>query len=140
MSLNREISHRGRVLSVTPEMTSVEIISESACSACHAKGLCSMSESKAKIVEVPSSGWDNFQPGEEVTVSLRASMGHKAVWVAYVIPLFLMMAVLLGLVTAGLSELMSGLISIASVALYYAAVWLFGARLKNEYVFNIKHL
>lgn len=140
MSLNREISHRGRVLAVTPEITSVEIISESACSACHAKGLCSMSEAEAKIVEVPTSGWVQYEPGQEVEVSLKASMGHKAVWIAYVIPLFIMMAVLLALTSSGMEELYSGLLAIASVAVYYLLVWLLRNRLRNEYVFNIKQI
>lgn len=128
------------MLAVTPEITSVEIISESACSACHAKGLCSMSEAEAKIVEVPTSGWTRYEPGQEVEVSLKASMGHKAVWIAYVIPLFIMMAVLLGLTSSGMEELYAGFLAIASVALYYLLVWIFRDRLRNEYVFNIKQI
>ena len=38
-----KVSHRGRVVQVTPEFTTVEIISSSACSACHASGLCGAS-------------------------------------------------------------------------------------------------
>ena len=71
MSSNSEISHRGRVLSVTPEVTTVEIISESACGACHAKGFCSLGESKVKRIEVPTSGWSDFRPGDEVEVEAR---------------------------------------------------------------------
>ncbi len=48
-----EISHKGRVLEVTPDVIRVEMISSSACSACHAAGLCSMSESVKKVVEIP---------------------------------------------------------------------------------------
>ena len=53
-------------MSVTPEVTTVEIISESACGACHAKGFCSLGESKVKRIEVPTSGWSDFRPGDEV--------------------------------------------------------------------------
>ncbi|MBP9997699.1 MAG: SoxR reducing system RseC family protein, partial [Bacteroidales bacterium] len=67
-------------------------------------------------------------------------MGHKAVWIAYVIPLFIMMAVLLGLTSSGMEELYAGLLAIASVALYYLLVWIFRDRLRNEYVFNIKQI
>ena len=138
MSSNSEISHRGRVVSVTPEFTTVEIVSESACSACHAKGFCSLGESKLKRVEVPTSGWSGLKPGDEVEVVLKASMGHRAVLFAYLLPLVVLVAVLLAAVTAGLSELHAGLAALAAVAVYYFCLWLMRGRLRKEYIFNIK--
>lgn len=138
MSSSNEISHKGRVVSVTPEVTTVEIVSESACGACHAKGLCSLGDSKVKMVEVPTSGWSDIRPGDEVEVVLKASMGHKAVLLAYMIPLVLLVAVLLAAVSAGVGELYAGLAAIAAVAVYYFGLWLMRGRLRNEYIFNIK--
>lgn len=138
MSSNSEISHRGRIVSITPEVTTVEIVSESACAACHAKGLCSLGDSTVKQVELPTSGWDNYSVGQEVSVVLRASMGHKAVWLAYVIPLVVMVSALLGTLAAGGSELLAGCVAIGAVALYYGVIWLLRDRLRNEYIFNIK--
>ena len=137
MSSNSEISHKGRVKEITPQFTTVEIVSESACSACHAKGLCSVSESTVKDVQVPTRGWDDFHVGDEVNVTLKASMGHKAVWVAYVMPLVVLVAVLLALTGAGADELLSGLLALAAVAVYYFIVWLLRGRLRDEYIFNI---
>ena len=37
-----------------------------------------------------------------------------------------------------MGELVGGLCAIASVLLYYFAVWLFRDRLRNEYIFKIK--
>lgn len=138
MSSSSEISHKGRVVSVTPEVTTVEIVSESACGACHAKGLCSLGDSKVKMVEVPTSAWSDIRPGDEVEVVLKASMGHKAVLLAYMIPLVLLVAVLLAAVSAGVGELYAGLAAIAAVAVYYFGLWLMRGRLRNEYIFNIK--
>ena len=138
MSSYSEISHRGRIVSITPEVTTVEIVSESACAACHAKGLCSLGDSKVKQVELPTRGWDNYTVGQEVSVVLRATMGHKAVWLAYVVPLIILVAVLLGILSAGGSELSAGLGAIGAVALYYGVIWLLRERLRKEYVFNIK--
>ena len=138
MSSNSEISHRGRIVSITPELTTVEIVSESACAACHAKGLCSLGDSMVKQVELPTRGWDNYRVGQEVDLVLRASMGHKAVWLAYVLPLIVMVAALLGTLSAGGTELLAGLTAIGAVALYYGVIWLLRGRLRNEYVFNIK--
>lgn len=138
MNSNREISHRGRVLEVTPQFTTVEIISESACSACHAKGLCSLSDSKVKTVLVPASGWDRFSPGDEVNVILKLTMGYKAVWLAYVIPLFVLVAVLLALCAFGVDELHAGLIAIGTVALYYFVIFLLRNKLNNQYIFKLE--
>lgn len=138
MNSNSEISHRGRVVAITPEVTKVEIISESACGACHAKGLCSLGDSKVKIVDLPTSGWSDIKVGDEVEVVLKASMGHKAVLLAYMIPLVILVAVLLALTSAGVDELRSGLAAIAAVAVYYFGLWLMRGRLRNEYIFNIK--
>ena len=132
------VSHRGKVVQVTPEYTTVEIISSSACSACHASGLCGISEFTKKAVEVRSRAWEDFQPGEEVYVLLKASMGHKAVWLAYVAPLIVLVAVLMGSLALGAGELTAGLVAIAGIALYYLFLWLFRDRLRNEYVFTIE--
>lgn len=133
------VSHRGRIIGITPETTSVEIISESACSACHAAGLCGLAEAKAKVIEVPTVGWGKLHSvGDEVEVVLKASMGHKAVWIAYVVPLFVLVGALLGLVSAGVGEVVAGLSAIGAVAVYYGIVYLLRDTLRNEYIFTIK--
>jgi len=125
-------------LQITPESTVVEIISESACSACHAKSLCSLSESSVKRIEVPTSGWQNFAEGDEVDVLMELSMGGKAVVLAYAIPLILMVAVLFVMLLAGCSELSSGLGALASLAVYQLILFLFRKKLRNEITFKIK--
>lgn len=135
--MKEEISHTGRITGITPGITTVEIISESACASCHASALCGMGESKKKVVEVPTT-LGNWEVGQEVLVNLRKSMGMKAVWVAYVAPLIVLFAVLLILLGAGVGELASGLSGLGAVAVYYIVVFLFRDRLKSEYVFYIK--
>ncbi|MCQ2177700.1 MAG: SoxR reducing system RseC family protein [Bacteroidales bacterium] len=131
-----DIVHEGRVISVDSQFTTVEITAESACSSCHARGLCGVSESKSKIIEIPTV-CIGLEPGQTVNVYLKRSMGLKAVWLAYVVPLIVLIAVLLTLMATGLGELASGLGGIAAVAMYYAVIWLFRNRLRNEYSFYI---
>ena len=134
-----KVSHKGRIVQVTPELTTVEIISGSACSACHASGVCGISEYTKKAIEVPTRAWDRFEPGQEVNVVLKASMGHKAVWLAYVAPLIVLLVVLLGTLGLGAGELAAGLGAIVGVALYYFFLWLFRDKLRKEYVFTIEN-
>ena len=132
----KDISHDGRIVDLNPEFTTVEIISQAACASCHASALCGMSESKKKIVEVPTTLGD-WYPGQEVKVLLKPSMGFKAVWIAYVIPLMILLSVLLSMIALGFSEPVSGLAGIAAVGIYYLVIWLFRDSLRKEYTFHI---
>lgn len=140
MPSREEISHTGRVESITPDTITVGIVSESACSSCHAASLCGMSELKKKSVCVPATLADDYSVGEEVEVVLKASMGHKAVWIGYCIPLVVLLAGLLGAFAAGLSELVSGLVGLVAVAAYYFVIWLMRDKLRNVYDFCIRKI
>ena len=131
-----EISHSGRIVAIDSQAITVEFVTEDACASCKASALCGMSEGKVKVLQVPAQL--GFEVGEEVNILLKRSMGLKAVWLAYVLPLVIMVAVLLGLTALGLSELVAGLCGIAAVGLWYLVLWLRRDKLKNEYTFYIK--
>ena len=137
MSKN-EISHIGRVKEMTPESTVVEIISSSACSACHAKGQCGVSEEKVKEIEVPTDPYATWNVGDEVRVMLRQTMGLKAVWISYVIPLLILMILILTLSAVKLHEALVGLVSVCAVAVYYLVIYLMKDRLAKDFVFYLK--
>ena len=138
MAKRNEIAHECRIVEITPDFTTVEIIASSACSACHAKTLCGMSEDKEKLIMVPTDGFRELHVGDQVTVMTKMSMGLKAVWISYVIPLAVLMILILTLSGFFDNEFLCGLLSIAGVAVYYFVVWLFRDRLSNEFVFYIK--
>jgi sigma-E factor negative regulatory protein RseC len=133
------ISHKGKVISSGQGIISVEIVSESACSACHAAGLCGMSESRKKIVEVPAVRGKVFSVGQEVEVCLAPKTGLKAVLLSYVIPAMILLILILSLPLIGLGELAGGLLAVAGVALYYLILYLFKGRLAGEYEFYIRN-
>lgn len=136
--MKKEIYHDGKIIEITPEFTSVEIISSSACSQCHAKGLCGFSEEESKVVMVPTSPYTERKVGDMVTLALKQTMGLKAVWISYVIPLIILMILVLSLSSVIDNEVWTGLAAIGGVALYYLVIWLLRDKLKNEFVFYIK--
>lgn len=136
--MKKEIYHDGKIIEITPEFTSVEIISSSACSQCHAKGLCGFSEEESKVVMVPTSPYTERKVGDTVTLALKQTMGLKAVWISYVIPLMILMILVLSLSSVIDNEVWTGLTAIGGVALYYLVIWLLRDKLKNEFVFYIK--
>ena len=138
MAGKEEISHPGKVLEVTPAQILVQIEARSACASCHASGLCGMSESEQKIISVPASLKEDYLPGEDVDVVLKASMGHKAVWLAYCIPLVVLLAVMFVSLKTGASELASAGLGILATAAYYFVIWLVRDKLRTEYNFIIR--
>jgi sigma-E factor negative regulatory protein RseC len=130
------IGHDGVVQKSDSNSVTVKIISESACSACHAEGICSLSGREEKIVEV--SGYYNVAPGDNVTVLMKQSNGFRAVLLGYVLPLILLISVMIILASFSDSELITGTGAIASLIPYYLIIWLFRKRISKKFSFTIK--
>ena len=123
---------------MTPEATTVVISSSSACGDCHAAGLCGVADMAEKTIQVAPDPYARYKVGDEVEVVLKASMGFKAVWLAYCIPMVILLAAVLGLLALGLGEVVASVVSLAAIGLYYLGLWLFRDKLQNEYIFTIK--
>ncbi len=130
------IEHEGTVQRSDNNLVIVSISSESACSSCHAKGACSLSGSKEKLIEVPGSY--DLVPGDNVTVMMHRSTGFRAVLLGYVLPFMLLIPALLILSSSGMSELTAGLGSVAVVSIYYFVLFIFRDRIGNNFTFSIK--
>ena len=138
MSKKNEIVHSGKIVEITPDFTTVEIIVDSACSGCHAKSLCGMSEEQEKLISLPTDPYVDHQVGDIVKVCTKMSMGLKAVWISYVIPLMILMILILSLSSVIGNEVISGLVAIGGVGVYYLVIWLLRDKLQNEFLFYIK--
>ena len=138
MAKKNEIVHSGRIIEITPDFTTVEIIVDSACSACHAKSLCGMSEEQEKVICLPTDPYATYSVGDTVQVCTKMSMGLKAVWISYVIPLMILMILILSLSSVIGNEVISGLVAIGGVGAYYLVIWLLRDKLQNEFLFYIK--
>lgn len=135
-----EIVHEGEIVEINKDFTTVRLNVSSACSSCHAKGMCGMSEEQDKVLMLPTDPYTVYSEGEKVEVCTKKSMGLKAVWISYVIPLAILLILILSLSPVIGNEALRGLISIAGVGLYYLVIWLFRDRLSNEFVFYIRKI
>lgn len=136
--MKNDVSHKGKVIRMTPQVTTVAILQHGACSQCHAAGLCGMADIAEKAVEVPTDPYASYGVGDEVEVLLKATMGLKAVWLAYFVPLLVLLGVVMALIGLGVAEAPAGLSGMGAVALYYLLLYLFRDKLKKEYIFTIK--
>ena len=137
MAKKNEIVHSGKVIEINPDFTTVEIMVSSACSECHAKGLCGMSEMEEKIIMVPTDPYEPKKVGDIVQVKTKMTMGLKAVWISYVIPLAVLMILILSLSAVIENEFLRGGIAIAGVGVYYFLIWLLKDRLSDQFEFYI---
>ncbi len=138
MAKKNEIAHSGTIIDINPDFTSVEIVASSACSACHAKGLCGMSEEQEKVIMLPTDPYTAYEVGDKVQVYTKMSMGMKAIWISYVIPLLVLMILILTLSSVLANEFLRGGVAVAGVGAYYFVIWLLRDRLSDQFEFYIK--
>ena len=133
-----EVKHTGEIVRKQGNTVYVKMTVNSACSECHARGVCGVDESKEKIVEVECASAEEYNIGEKVEVALQSgSMGAKSVVLAYVVPFFLLTAALVLAIVAGASEGMAVVISLVCVAAYYLVLYFMQDRIKNNIKFKI---
>ena len=130
--------HKGIVTEVTDDIVRVKIESLSACASCHAKTMCSLSDKTDKFIDVRRSKLRNeYQVGDEVTVSASSGKGLLAVVLGYVIPAIVAIVAIIVCIFLGFSELISSITAICLIAVYYFALYLFRSKLNNKFVFSI---
>ena len=137
------IEHPGVVTSVTGEFITVEILNKSACAACHAKGVCIASDESIRTIDIPQSISTlacDYQVGEEVKVLLKASLGTRAIWICYVVPLILLIATIFVFTKIGVSELITSITVLAILAVYYLFIYLFKNIISKDFTFSIEKL
>lgn len=133
-----EVKHFGEVVRIETGKVYVCITVNSACSECHARGVCGVGESADKIVEVDVADASQYNVGEEVEVALQSrSMGTKSVVMAYVLPFLVLTLLMVGALMVGLSEGVAVLAGIGGVALYYFVLYFTQNKVKNIIKFII---
>ena len=132
------IKHNGIVEKVDGQHVVVRIVQTSACSACSAKGLCNASESKEKQIDVYEVN-ASYRIGEEVVLCGTTSMGMRAVFLAFGIPMLLLLVALF--VTMRVTDgdaLVSSLVALFAVVPYYLVIYFMKDKLNKTFSFTIE--
>ena len=134
-----KISHKGTVEKIEGDCVMVRIVQTSACAACKAARHCSAAESKEKLVTVCNKKEAaQRKVGEEVTVAMSAENGRTAVVIAFIIPFVIMVAVLAACLWMTKNEPLAALAAVASLVVYYLAVFLMNKKLERKFAFEIE--
>ena len=139
--MKSKIDHNGVVESIEGNHIKVRILQASACSACQAKALCASSDTKEKIIDVWDDNADQYHVGENVMTCGSLSMGRNAVYLAFLIPLVLMILwMVLSLKAFHLSELTAILGVGIILAIYYLILSALKDKLSKTFSFWIEKI
>lgn len=135
--LDRIASHDGIVTAVKEGTVTVTIESVSACATCAAHSHCGFAESKEKTVDVPVADWKQYSEGQSVTVHIDESRGLLAVWIAYVLPAVLMLAVIIALSIAHTPEWAVVLSAFAILGAYILILYLRRRKVESRFTLTL---
>ena len=147
------IKHDGIIIALNEDDTAlVRIVQTSACAACKAKAMCASAESAEKEMTVVLLGDEQWAVGDTVEVMVQQKMGWKAVMLAYLLPFFVMLAVMFlgnGLLAMGdgatgllgdeaKREAVLGTVALCAMAVYYLVLGMFKDKLQKEFSFTAR--
>lgn len=115
----------------------VNIVNQSACSGCHAKGACTVADYQDKEIEVTEYK-NSYKPGDEVTIIFKQAKGYTAVIWGYVFPFFLVLGTLIVSLELTGDELYAGLLSLIILVPYYITLYFFRHLLKKVLKFELE--
>lgn len=127
----------GTISAVNEKSIIIDIVQQSACAACHAKGACSSADAQQRQLILPNQG-QKVYIGDTVSVSIQTGRGLLAVLIAYVLPLILLIVVLLVATSCGIPETWVAVISLTSLGLFYFILYLTRSRLARKFEFTIE--
>jgi len=130
------IEHEGIVERISDRHVVVRITSMSACALCHAKSMCSTLDSKDKMIDVFTK--ENVEQGQKVMVTCSQEQGFRAVGLAYLLPIILVIVVLAVTVLLTQNEKLAGTLSLAILIPYFVILRMMNNRLKKTFSYEIK--
>lgn len=136
--MDNEIEHVGVVNKIFDDHIQVQILQQSACSGCHAKGACSSAEMDDKFVDIQTNEGSSHKIGEVVMIYGKTSMGMFAVLIAFVIPFLLILIELIIFGNYINNDSLAGLLALGSLVPYYIILSFFKDKLSKKLKFQIR--
>lgn len=133
------VEQKGIVIKKQENKVVVKIEQKSTCSSCHARGACTSLDKKDKEIEITTKDVENYSIGDEVIITISTKLGMKAVFIAFVLPLILIvLALFLSIKIFSLSQSLSALISLLVLSAYYFFLYKQNLFLSKQFNFTIK--
>lgn len=135
------IEHEGTVVEADEQRVKVEVLTQSACAECHARGKCVSSlDSAVKIIEAVRPKGMSFACGDRVKVSISKNSAVLAIVMCYVLPFVVCLAALVAATVCQLPENVAALISLGCVVIYLVILFIFRGRISQKIDIKINSL
>ena len=150
--MSNKIRHSGVVDSVADDCVTVRIVQNAACAGCKISDHChsvtvparddaGKSESRVRLINVfdPESA-RMVNVGDEVVVSATTQVARRALLLAFVLPLLLMVDTLIVLMLLTYDEATAALASVLVLLPYFLLLWLLRDRISRHITFQLEYL
>lgn len=140
--MTSKIVHEGIIVEIESGAVQVRIEQNTACSECHAKGACTISDKKEKLIEIPKADniSSNLKVGDKVQIEGTTHQGLKAVFYSFVIPLILVFAVLIFSLRYLQDEAIAACLAFVALILYYVFLYILKDKFKKKFVFSLTNI
>jgi sigma-E factor negative regulatory protein RseC len=101
--------------------------------------MCIASGGNEQIIEVADES-GTFRVNDAVILSGESSMGIEAVWLAFIVPLILVVAAIVITTRFHWTDGMSALAGLSLLIPYYVVIYLLRDTMKKKFVFTIKKI
>ncbi len=131
------IRQSATVIRVDAAEIEVEVCRPEACTACKAKSVCSEGGGEGKRMTLVNDG-QGYRVGEQIQLVMRRSAGLKAVVIAYLVPVVLVVAALLIFQATPMSDTTAALLTLGILVLYFVIIRLLRGRINNQLTIEIE--
>ena len=137
MQRKNTIFHHGEIIDIAGQCISVRILQASACSTCAAAQLCKSAEAKEKVMKVQLADAGTYEIGEMVRLQIDVRNGLQAAFLAYIVPLILIVAELVGVSMFRGSDGLAAIGCLLVLALYYSLLYALRDRISRKFEIKI---
>ncbi len=134
----KNIEHPGVVEEISDNNLQVRIKTRKACGSCKSKSHCGFADVEDKIIDIEAEDPKKYEIGQNVIVTLKESLGYKALLIGYLIPLIILLATLILMMVLTGSEPLSALLAVLVMVPYYIMVYVYRNKLRKTFNFYIK--
>lgn len=130
------MEHKAKIISI--KAGELELVFErgDACANCQIKSSCGMHSSAEQNIVVEEKNAANYAVGQMVELEIKEKDAARALFFAYILPLFLVLMTLMACWKITTDELKSGIYSLSILVPYYGILWFMGK--KNCQNINIR--
>ena len=141
MADSRLLCQEGQVVAIKDNHYQVKILTPTACSQCHAKGICTTLDQGERIIDAVSAQTEeSLKLGDKVNLVMEERWGWWAVFYGFFLPFVVMITVLFVSYALGSSEISAALYGIASLIPYYLLLYGFRRRITRDFVFKAEKI